>query len=138
MLLSLAGNELIIAGRVRYFDSYGRESSPLPAIADFIRSHGKIIPVSSSEVWDIRKEDSLSEQIVPMSKVFCYQALELGDTQLMFVAVRYYYEHGQMERPVLVHLEGDKYIVDDNVDIFKALQELDLDECWIKVSSAHE
>ena len=133
--LSRARNELIIVGRAQYFDSYRRESSPLPAIADYIQAHGKIISVSPSAVWDIRRERGFSEQMVPMGKVFCYQALDQKDTQSIAAAVQYYYENGHMERPICVHLEGDRYIVDSNVDIFMALRELELNECWVKLAS---
>ncbi|MDO4325095.1 MAG: AAA domain-containing protein [bacterium] len=128
--LSRAKNELIILGSYKYFMKY--EKGPLPELAEYIENNGVIHKVIQSPDWVFSGDNKSTDRIVSLNDISCYETFDC-DERVINKHINYYYNHGQMEKPIMVKSWNNKFKVVDNAEIFFACIELHLSECWINI-----
>lgn len=131
--LSRAENELIILGKLSYFERYDEKSSPLPTIAAYVKEHGQVIQVDP-KVY-AQRQQNMRDDTVPLSSIHVKDEVDpaiMGKEVSRYV--RTYIETGQMSSPILVKRVEDEFVVSGNVAVYYAALKLDLSECWIRQS----
>ena len=131
---SRAKNELIIIGSLRYFDSYD-DTSVLPRVAEYVRKHGNVIEapllrkektVHITETTNIpKKEPMQTVSSIPISLINITEDMKATPPRATKVnaVLDYYQANGELDKPVVVKKQGDRYeLVDKYLRYYVAVK----------------
>ncbi len=131
---SRAKNELIIIGSLSYFDSYD-DTSVLPRVAEYVRKHGNVIEASLlqkeetvhiTETTNIPKKELMQTvSSIPISLINITEDMKATPPRPAKVnaVLDYYQAHGELDKPVVVKKQGDRYeLVDKYLRYYVAVK----------------
>ena len=134
MAFSRAKNELIIIGSLSYFDSYD-DTSVLPRVAEYVRKHGNVIEASLlqkeetvhiTETTNIPKKELMQTvSSIPISLINITEDMKATPPRPAKVnaVLDYYQAHGELDKPVVVKKQGDRYeLVDKYLRYYVAVK----------------
>ncbi|MGC7872079.1 AAA domain-containing protein [Desulfosporosinus sp. SYSU MS00001] len=134
--LSRAKNELIIIGSQKYFYKFKDKYNVLSQIADYIKVYGQIINPKIIATTAFEKTEDLFDVIPIDSIIIREEFLQTPPKRVKIESVKeYFYNHGELDKVVVVCPEGDKYVLVDKYLRFVVAKELGLSEVKVKIAS---